>query len=162
MIIRYLKDAKNLQELKKLYLTLAKKYHPDITSGNTEIMKIINNEYDYLKEVLPNREDVKDYQKESNQSMEEYKDIIDELLKYPHITVEIIGSWLWVSGNGTYNIKDNILKPLQFRFSGTQKKWYWFSGIEKSKKRRGGNLKKAIEKYGITRLESDPIPQLTW
>lgn len=162
MIIRYLKGTKNLQELKRLYLTLAKKYHPDITGGNTEIMKVINNEYDYLKEVLPNKEDVKDYQKESNQSMEAYKDIIDELLKHPYITIEIIGSWLWVSGNGTYNIKDTVLKPLKFRFSGTQKKWYWFSGIEKSKKRRGGNLKKAIEKYGITRLESDPIPQLTW
>jgi curved DNA-binding protein CbpA len=157
MTIRHLKGAKNLQELKKLYLTLAKKYHPDITGGNTEIMKVINNEYDYLKEVLPNKDD----QKESSHSMNAYRDIIDKLLKHPYITVEIVGSWLWVSGSGTYNIKDDILKPLQFRFSGTQKKWYWFSGIEKSKKRRGGNLKKAIQKYGITRLESDPIPQLT-
>lgn len=160
MTIKHLKGAKNLQELKKIYLTLAKKYHPD-AGGNLETMKAINNEYDYLKNILPNQEDVKDYQKESSHSMNTYKDIIDQLLKYPHITVEIIGSWLWVSGNGTYTIKDDVLKPLKFRFSGTQKKWYWFNGIEKSKKRRGGNLKKAIEKYGITKLESSPSPQLT-
>lgn len=159
MTIKHLKGAKNLQELKKLYLTLAKKYHPD-AGGNLEAMKQINNEYDYLKERLPNKKDSKPYERETSQSMEAYKVILDQLLIYPDITVEIIGSWLWVSGNGTFAIKDDVLKPLKFRFSGTQKKWYWFNGIEHSKKRRGGNLKKAIETYGIVELKSEPLAQI--
>ena len=164
MTINYLKQAKNLQELKKLYFKLAKKLHPD-HGGNITDMQILNNEYDYLKNKLSNDETIdKDYLKETVFSMDYFKDIITELLKYNHITIEIVGSWLWISGIGTYAIKDDILYgKFNCKFSKSQKKFYWYSGIDKDQKRKykGGFLNQAIDKYGITTLESEPKPVLT-
>ena len=107
--INYLKDAITLQDLKKLYFQLAKKLHPDITKDNGEQMKILNNEYDYLKTTLKNDETIdKEYLKETVFSMDYFKDILSELLKYNNIVIEIVGSWVWISGIGTYAIKDEI------------------------------------------------------
>ena len=41
----YFTNIKTVEELKKQYFALAKKYHSDITGGSAEIMKEINNEY---------------------------------------------------------------------------------------------------------------------
>lgn len=164
MTINFLKNAKNLQELKKLYFQLAKQLHPDITADNGESMKALNNEYDYLKTVLKNDIKIeKEYEKETVYSMDYFKDIITELLKYSNITIEIVGSWLWISGIGTYAIKDKILyNKFNCKFSKSQRKFYWYSGIENSKGRKykGGFLNQAINKYGITKLESEPKPVL--
>lgn len=162
--INYLKEAKNLQELKKLYFRLAKKMHPDITKNNGEQMKTLNNEYDYLKTILKNDITIdKDYLKETIFSMDYFKDIITELLKYNNIIIEIIGSWIWISGIGTYAIKDAILYgKFNCKFSKSQKKFYWYSGIDRDQKRKykGGFLNQAINKYGITTLESELKPIL--
>jgi len=165
--IIYLKQAKNLQELKKLYFALSKKYHPDITGGDLRIMQAINNEYDYLKTVLKNEIPKNDSEKkqysENVYSMDAFRNILNQLLKYPKITIEIIGSWLWISGAGTFQIKDNILyNELKCKYSKSQKKFYWFSGIENNQgKFKGGYLNRAINAYGIIKMESDILPELS-
>jgi curved DNA-binding protein CbpA len=171
MTIKFLKSAKTLQELKSLYFSLAKQLHPD-HGGSLEDMQILNNEYDYLKQILPNEQpktadnstgkEEKQY-KETIFSMDAFRDILNDLLHYSNITIEVIGSWLWISGNGTYAIKDDILKAkYHCQWSKAQKKWYWFNGItEQTWKPKGGFLKSAINRYGITTLNSDPLPELT-
>lgn len=163
MTINYLKEAKTLQELKKLYFRMAKQLHPD-HGGNITDMQILNNEYDYLKNKLSNDETIdKDYLKETVFSMGYFKNIITELLKYSNITIEIVGSWLWISGIGTYAIKDDILyNKFNCKFSKSQRKFYWYSGIDKDNRRKykGGFLNQAIDKYGITTLESELKPLL--
>jgi len=164
--IVYLKSATNLQELKKLYFTLSKKHHPDITGGNLQIMQQINNEYDYLKTILknatPKTEQEKNQYKENVHTMDAFRDILNKLLRYPRITIEIIGSWLWISGSGTFSIKDDILySELKCKYSKSQKKFYWYSGIEKSQGNyKGGFLKNAINAYGVIKMESEAMPQL--
>jgi curved DNA-binding protein CbpA len=157
MKIEFLKEAKNLQELKSLYFKLAKKYHPDVNGGNLEIMKIINNEYDYLKTVLKNADNTERKHMENTESMEGFRGIIEMLIKYPKIKIEIVNKWLWISGYGTFAIKEDILyNTLHCRYSKAQKKFYWYEGIEgNNKKYKGGFLKKAIDKYGITVIESN-------
>ncbi len=163
--IKYLNKATTKQELKKLYYELSMKLHPD-HGGNLEEMKILNNEYDYLKNKLPNEKQAANSKQkvheETTISMDQFRDIIDELLKYPKIKIEIIGSWLWVSGNGTFAIKDDILfKKLKFEYSKSNKKFYWYSGIEKqSGYHKGGYLKKAVETYGIHTINSEERPVL--
>lgn len=49
--------------------------------------------------------------------------MIDKTSQIPGISVELCGSWLWVTGN-TRPVKEQ-LKALQFRFSGSKKAWYW-------------------------------------
>lgn len=156
----YLKDANNLQELKKLYFKLSKIYHPDINKNGLETMQIINNEYDYLKTILKNsiNEETKKEYKDNIYSMDNFRNIIDELMKYNRITIEIVGSWLWIFGNGTFAIKDDILyNKLHCKYSKHNKKFFYYEGIEDDQNTRykGGFLNKAIEKYGITRMESE-------
>ena len=45
--------------------------------------------------------------KANNKDSDKFKDIINELIKYNELTIEIIGSWLWISGN-TYPLRDMI------------------------------------------------------
>lgn len=153
--IVYLKEATNLQELKKLYFTLAKQYHPDANPSGLETMKVINNEYDYLKTILKNATDTKKAEQETEQTLEGFKTILDILLKYPNIKIELIGSWAWISGKGTFAIKEEVLyNTLHCRYSKTNKKFYWFEGIESTNKCKGGYLKKAIENFGIVEVNS--------
>lgn len=159
--IELLKSAKDLQGLKKLYFELAKKLHPDMPTGNTAKMQQLNNEYDYLKTVLKNAKDTKKAEQENIHTMSGFQNIIDELIKYKNITIQICGSWLWVEGRGTFAIKQEILyDKLHFEYSKSNKKFYWFEGIENSNKCKGGYLKQAIDKYGVTTIQSKGSPAL--
>lgn len=156
--IELLKNATNLQELKQLYFQLSKKYHPDMETGDLKIMQQLNNEYDYLKTILKNSEHTKRAEQETEKTMEGFKKILDILLKYPNLKIELIGSWAWISGYGTFDIKDDILyNKLHCKYSKANKKFYWFEGIEEQQnfKCKGGYLKKAIDKFGITEVKSE-------
>lgn len=155
--IEYLKEATNLQELKKLYFALSKKWHPDVQGGDLEVMQKINNEYDYLKTILKNATDTKKAEQENIHTMEAFKKVLDDLMRYNNITIELVGSWAWISGRGTFAIKDNVLyNNLHCKYSKAQKKFYWFEGIENQDyKVKGGFLQKAIDKYGIIKMQSE-------
>jgi curved DNA-binding protein CbpA len=124
MKINYLSMATNLQELKSLYFKLAKQYHPDLSTGNLEIMKQINNEYDYLKTVLKNADNTKQAEQESTDTLETFKDIIDQLIKYETITIQVVGSWLWI-----YDVKKEdkeihaVLKENKFFYNSKRNIW---------------------------------------
>ena len=45
---------RNYKDLRKKYVALSKKYHPDLMGGNTEVMKEINIEHAILRELLKN------------------------------------------------------------------------------------------------------------
>lgn len=164
MKIKYLKEVKNLQELKTLYFKLSKENHPD-HGGNHEIMKIINNEYDYLKKILKNKkaEDGETIINETYESMKNFKDLIEDLLQYPNIIIDIIGSWVWISGIGTYNIKDDILySKYNMRYSKPKKSFYWFNGIAGTKKRKAtGKFEENKNIFGVVTFKSKDILQLT-
>ena len=159
--IFYLKDATNLQELKSLYLSLVKKYHPDINPLGLEQMKIINNEYDYLKTILKNATDTKKAEQENINTMDGFKDLLEKIMQYKNLKIELIGSWAWISGNGTFSIKQEILYDiLHIGYSKSNKKFYWYKGIDcingrPQQKIKGGFLKEAINKYGITEILTD-------
>lgn len=116
---------KSLDDLKKQYHKLAKIYHPD-AGGSDEQMKQLNNEYEKLREKLIAGAKLDDDKKDLEEELDEvYKTIIDKLISFPAIDIEIIGNWIWVSGN-TYPIRD-VLKKVGFKFSKNKKMWYWHS-----------------------------------
>ena len=158
MIIKFLKDVKNLQELKKAYFTLAKELHPDL-NGSIEDMQVLNAEYDYLKTTLNNDTTIKNKAyNETASSMEGFKDIINDLIRFNDLEFEIIGTWLYIKGN-TFVIKDYLKDQYHCRFSKTHKCWYWFNGIENSNKTRAN--KKYYDKnksmYGVMSVKSEGI-----
>ena len=53
--MRYFNNVNTLEELRKQYKELLKKYHPDNPNGSTEATKEINVEYDTLFKTLKDR-----------------------------------------------------------------------------------------------------------
>lgn len=138
MTIKYFKNVKTFDELKKAYRDLMKKYHPDLNPDKekeyTEITKIINNEFEYLFKTLPNQRKNKDNEfyeaKKEYDTPQEFMNIINKIIIYKNIQIDIIGSWLWVSGE-TKPIKE-ILKNLKFKWHDVRKMWYLKFTTQKS------------------------------
>ena len=120
----FIPKPETLEELKALYRKLAMINHPD-RGGNDESMKDVNNEYDFLfpklKNIHMNKDGVK-YEKDTFESVEFFKDLIAGLMKMDDIVVEVIGSFVWVSGD-TLPYK-NHLKDLKFLWHRDKSAWY--------------------------------------
>ena len=117
-------NCKTLEELKKNYHLLALKNHPD-KGGSTELMQKINSAYDTFFEKLKNYHANKDgeiYTKETTEAPNHFKDIINNLMNMEGITAEIIGSFVWVSGD-TKPHKDAI-KAMGFKWHTKKLCWY--------------------------------------
>ena len=64
---KYFKDVNTLEELRRQYRDLLKKYHPDNKDGSTQAIQEINAEYDRLFKLLKDRHESKTTDnKESN------------------------------------------------------------------------------------------------
>lgn len=158
MEIKYILNVTTLEELKKEYKQLALIHHPDV-GGDTEAMKAINVEYDFLFEKLKNTHKNKDgeyYTKENTaETAGEWKDIIDSLIQI-HMegaTIEIIGSFVWVSGN-TKPYKEQ-LKELNFKWSQNKESWYMPPEGYRRQSRKKYNLNEIRDMYGSSRVKNE-------
>ena len=132
----YFKNVQTLDELRKQYKDLLKKYHPD-NGGSEDITKAINVEYEKLFKILKDNHsrqstaNNKTSDKQSSYDSMKYDFAEDELLRemlqkviyLSDITIEIIGAWLWISGNTYHHRKE--LKELGFKFASQKKCWFW-------------------------------------
>lgn len=118
--MKYFKNFENLEELKKQYKELAKKLHPDHGGDIHEFQEMLN-EYHKLLNGEFEKSDIK----------EETREILRELLEIQEILIEVVGSWVWVSGE-TKKYKD-LLKKLNFKWSGKRLMWYLAPEGKKSK-----------------------------
>lgn len=145
--MKYFTNIRTLDELKAAYRRLALKYHPDM-GGSTEIMQEINNEHDELFEQLKSRHNAAaDADHQTTETPEEFRDIIEQLLKLDGLTVELCGSWLWIGGN-TREHKD-ALKAAGCRWSNNKKLWYWRHAEDGARWSRGRRSMGEIRtKYG--------------
>ena len=90
--MRYFKNVETLEELRKQYKELLKKYHPDNPNGSTEATQEVNVEYDNLFKVLKDRHehkteqasdtDKKSYDTESFRKRSHKKLSMDDIRNY--------------------------------------------------------------------------------
>lgn len=134
-----LRRAKTLEELKKVYRKLALEFHPD-RGGTDEQMAAINNAYEEMFNRLKNG---------SKEVAGDFMNVIDELMKFDGIEIDIVGTWIWVYGN-TYGCKED-LKKLKFKWASKKKKWYLGETTN-----RGGSMsyEKITEIYGVEKVKS--------
>ena len=121
--MKYFANCKTLDELKAEYRRLAMANHPD-RGGDVETMKHINADHDAAFEILKKRHNESaDEFHQTTETAEEFRDIIEALLKLDGLTVELCGCWLWISGN-TKEHKE-ALKAAGCRWSKPKGMWYW-------------------------------------
>jgi len=136
------KGVVGLNEAKKIYRKLAKLLHPNI--GGTE------NEFKILNQVYNDIVEHKIYFSDDSKFNIEFEKIISQILHYENIIIEVVGSWIWISGD-TRAIKDK-LKELNFRWARVKKMWYYGEKV-----RNGGKVKSMEEikgKYGCTTVQN--------
>ena len=96
---QFFKNVNSLEALKKEYRRLVMLHHPD-HGGNTATMQAINAEHDALFEALKakhNAEHDEDHQ--TTETPEEFREIIEALLRMDGVEVIRCGSWLCIGGN---------------------------------------------------------------
>lgn len=126
MKIKYFNNPQTLEELKKQYRKLAFTHHPDC-GGSNEAMQVVNAEYEYLFPLLKDVHKTKDGEtytaRQANaETADQFRDLINELMKMDNIEIEIIGCFVWVTGN-TKPYKEK-LKELRFMWHRTKIAWY--------------------------------------
>lgn len=120
--MKYFNNITSIEELKKAYRKLAMKFHPDnVETGNVEEMQKLNEEYEKLFDSLKNGGNKEN---KTTEKSSDFINIINALMKYDNLTIEIVGTWLWLEKANTYSIKDT-LKELGFLWSSSRKKWYF-------------------------------------
>ena len=137
----------DLDELKAEYFKLAKKYHPDVEGGNTAKFQELQNEYESLTDSwLKNKKFTKSEATNEIKLDQQYTEVINQLANIEGIKVEIIGTWIWVSGN-TFPIKE-VLKSMKFVFAPVKKMWYINTTGEKIRSKGDQTIEQIRNKYG--------------
>lgn len=148
----FIPTPKTLEELKAQYRKLAMEHHPD-RGGDLETMQAINNEYDALFPRLKDVHQTKDGEaytarQESAETADQFKDLINELMKMDDIVIEIIGCFVWVTGN-TKPHKEQ-LKALRFRWHTKKFAWYLAPEDYRKRSRKEYGLEEIREMYGTS------------
>lgn len=146
---------KNINDIKKHFRELAKIYHSDF-GGSDELFREMYTEYEDLlnKFVGTSFTNIDDDNISSS-----LKEKLSKIVNLDDIEIEIIGRWIWVSGN-TILHKD-YLKELGFKFSGTHKKWYYSSDLKSHRYKSKYRMDEIKEMYATKVVETNKIYKLS-
>lgn len=156
---KYFSNVKTLEELRKQYKELLKKFHPDNPDGSTETTQAINAEYDELFKGLKDRHDKEqtddsrtayDDMKYDFAEDEKLREVLQKIISFVGINIEIIGSWCWIDGN-TYSYKEE-LKDLGFKWANEKKKWYFHTEAFKKRSHKKLSIDDIRNYYGSTEV----------
>lgn len=120
---KWFTNVTTIEQLRKQYRELLKKYHLYNENGSVEVTQEINAEYDLVFSIL-SKEEHSDSQSYTQEENEQFKTILNAIIGY-NITIEIIGNWIWCFN--CYAYKDQ-LKSLGFTWCSKKKAWVWHSG----------------------------------
>ncbi len=154
MKIRFLNAATCKSELKKLYKQLAKELHPDMGGSHAEMVQL-NNEFEYLFTRLPETKQ----EQASQETAQDFMDVVQGIAAIPGIYVELCGTWLWVTGE-TRAAKDQ-LKAIGFRWASKKQAWFWHAGPYRKRGKRQLSLPEIRNIYGSERIEGPEREALT-
>lgn len=156
--MKYFKNVKDIKELKKEYKKLAFENHPD-RGGKLEVMQEINNEYEKLTILLktksakqeqeqgePSAEDIR----RAREQAKEFIHIIDQIINLDGIIVEVVGDWVWLTGN-TKEHKEKI-KECGFYYASKKRAWYLKPADYTARSRKNYTLDDIKNKYGSTTI----------
>lgn len=165
----YFKNVNTLEGLRKQYKELLKQYHPDNANGSTEATQEINAEYDRLFKVLKDKHESKqtstdgtkadfNANKYDYEADEKLREVLQKIINFTNINIEIVGCWLWVDGD-TYPYR-NDLKEIGFKWASEKKKWYFHTDPFRKRSKRKLSMDDIRNLYGSTEVQTEQRKQL--
>lgn len=155
--MKWFKECATLDEVKSLYKKLAKQYHPDL-GGDTVTMQEINKEYAFATAKAIKGANLSEEETEAEiLSSEAYRKAVEQIIHLEGITIELVGYWLWVTGN-TYPVRAT-LKAAGFLFAPKKVAWYFRTAEYKVGQSSGKSLDEIRTKYGSEVLNEDKPKQ---
>jgi hypothetical protein len=137
---------KTLDDLKKQYYKLSMLHHPDRPTGNTQAFQDLQNEYEKLIKQVLKGSNLSQTEQENELQIDEALRAALESIMHLNVKIEIIGKWIWVSGD-TYPVKDT-LKAANFTFIKKAGAPYWIFKGEESKGRGKLSIEEIRKLYG--------------
>jgi len=155
----YFNNVHTAEEAKELYRKLVKRLHPDC-GGNAEEFVAMQNEFEAVWKLLKDVHTSKEgktftSEEKTNESAKDFMDIINKMVTWSDVTIEIIGSWIWVSGN-TYGHRE-ALKNLKFRYSSRKHAWYFHAEPFRKQSKKVFNMEQLREFYGSETVKTEPL-----
>ena len=169
-MLKWFKGVTNQKEAKSLYHKLCRQYHPDL-GGSVETMQQINAEFESIYDKLPtgsrensNIKGGSSEERQTNgnnttrQTAQRFMKIIQRLVKVEGLKIEIVGAWIWLSGDTFKCLK--LIKDMGFKYSAKHKKYYLADG---ESNRRGSKytFRQICDIYGCENVETESTPRLT-
>ena len=160
--------------INKTRISLLKKYHPDINSAGLEMSKIINSAYDLLKEYASkgfNNSFSKFEQTEKPFSWDYWKtqnhngfnDELEKAIQFAkgfNINIDIVGTWLWISGN-TYAFKPKNFNSKQekgkglFKWNKNKNMYYFHVGTFRKRTKKNFSYSDITSMYGKQTIKEE-------
>lgn len=148
--IHFFKDCTTVEEVKELYKKLAKEHHPD-KGGNVETMQALNNEYTFVcAKIVQGAGMTAEETEASILSAEAYRDAINAIIHLDGLIIELIGAWIWVSGD-TYKHKI-ALKAAKYEWKHKKEMWVFRTAEYKTRNRTPMHIDEIRAKYGSERI----------
>ena len=136
------------EDVKSAFRRAAKTYHPDVNPAGAEMMKIVNEAYETLKDHAGDIGETAG-SSETASYPEALNEALNAIIGLGGLEIEICGAWVWVAGD-TYSHRAT-LKEAGFRFASKKKRWY-FRPVDWASTSRGSYSMDDIRNtYGSTR-----------
>ncbi|MFQ9514651.1 MAG: hypothetical protein ACLRZ9_02375 [Eubacterium sp.] len=149
MGMRFFNDVTDIKELKRYYIVLLKKWHPDNYSEQSDIDRAvsmtqeINSEYEIRLEQLKKHDTTSEYsQEEQKQNYyywkfdEEFRSVISILVSCSYISeIELCGCFIWFKVDYNYRKQLKTL-PLDFDIRYAPKKKLFFICLNRDYRKR--------------------------
>ena len=165
----YFNNINTLEELRKQYRDLLKRHHPD-NGGDVSDMQEINAEYDRLFKLLKDRHESKSAgSKERNAKTDfdnmkydftedaKLREMLNKIIHFDGITIEIIGNWIWCFDSFGYRKE---LKELGFKYAHNKKAWYFHTEAFRKRSHKKLSMEDIRNYYGSTEVETDGTKRL--
>lgn len=152
--MKWFGECRTLDEVKAAYKKLAKQYHPDL-GGDTTTMQEINREFAFASAKAIKGEGNKSEEEIENEilSSEAYRRAIENIVHLDGLTIELVGYWIWVTGN-TYALRKE-LKDAGFMFAPKKMAWYFRTAEYKVSKGGKKTLDEIRAKYGSEMISAN-------
>lgn len=116
-MINFFEGCNTLQEVKDKYRVLAKENHPD-RGGSLQTMQEINGQYAKVINIIANGGKFTTAEAEAEiLQAEAYQQAVNKVVNLEGCTLELIGSWLWITGNTKQYCKILNSEPAKFNWA---------------------------------------------